>query len=141
MAKNSSKIVQSSADLPAREVYRFKIPRVVVVDEDTKERTETEASRIPGVESMGIVELTPNEEKTAAIRAGDQPNALGFEIIKIALVEYNGKPVRLSDGSLEKALFDMGPKGRQLLMTAYTDLTGMDDDLITDFKASRTSVA
>lgn len=136
MAAKNTKIIQSSADLPAREVHRFKVPRVM-----DKDGEPTERSRIPGVESMGIVELTPYEDKTAAIRSGDKPNALAFEIIRIALVEYNGVPVHQGDASVDKALHDMGPKGRQLLMLAYNDLTGVDDDIIEDFKASRTSVA
>lgn len=130
---NARKSPVAIHELPAREVYVYEVPRAF--DEETGE--ELARSAIHGVESIGIIVLTPNEEKAAARRAGDQQHALAFEIAKAALAEYNGAKVSAHDGSADKAFTDMGPQGRRLLMEAYVDLTGVDDTIVAGFKASR----
>ena len=120
-------------EMPAREIYVYYVPRAI--DDETGQ--ELAHSAIPGVESIGIIVLTPNEEKAAARRAGDQQHALAFEIAKAALAEYNGSKVASHDGSADKAFTDMGPQGRRLLMEAYVDLTGVDDTVVAGFLTSR----
>jgi hypothetical protein len=129
---------------PPREIYVYDSPRKPALDDEGAQLADdkgqplwTEETAIPGVESIGIVMLTPKEEKEAMRRAGDDQSAMIFEIIKSSLAEFNGVTVHMHDGTREKALTDMGPRGRRLLMEAINDLGAVDDDVVSDFLASR----
>lgn len=136
------------ADLPAREVFTYAAPMLpemipgpdgdlIVKLDDDGETVYSNAPKFPGVYSIGVVVLTPNEEKTAMRRCQNDPPAMAYELAKAAMVEFNGKPLVDHDGSKDKAFSEMGPKGRRLLLEAYGDLTGVEDDDVTGFLASR----
>lgn len=90
------------------------------------------------ISSIGIVELTANEELMAAKRAAGDTHRLAYELALQSLAEVNGNPVALKDGSADKAFNDMGPKVRQLLMQAYAKIHGPEDSVVADFLQSQT---
>lgn len=72
--------------------------------------------------SLGFVELTAADEIQATKRARGDAVRLGFELAMQSLAEVNGKPVSLTDGSLEQAWNTMPPKVRTLALGAYQEL-------------------
>jgi hypothetical protein len=98
---------------PSRPVYVFKLPKVV-----------------NGIESIGLIELTVQEEMQAAKRSNGDPIRLAYEQVQQAVWEINGERVRLSDGTVDKAFDKMGPALRNMVMTAHARLqTPADGDL------------
>lgn len=75
-----------------------------------------------GVTSVGLHELTIDEELMAAKRASGDPILLAYEMPKQALAEVNGQPVSLMDGSADIAWSKLNPRVRQLVMTAYSKI-------------------
>jgi len=105
----------------ARPVYTYDIP----------------APLANGITSIGIVELTTQEELMAAKRAAGDTHRLAYELTMQSLAEVNGSPVKLMDGSADKAFNDMGPKVRQLVMQAYGRLHGPEDSIVEGFLGSQ----
>lgn len=101
-------------------------------------RFEVPAS-VPGeIRSLGMVEITADEELKAEARCKGAPDKRAAEMTKQALVEVNGEAVRIGDGSVEKAWNNMHPKVRTLVASAWVRLHLANDDEVEDFFASRT---
>ena len=106
-----------------RVIHRFNIPQ-----------------SIPGdIRSLGLVEITAEEELRVEQRCKGAPDKRAAEMSKQSLVEVNGEAVRLSDGSADKAWNSMHPKVRTLVASAWVKLHLATDDEVDDFFASRTS--
>lgn len=75
-----------------------------------------------GVKELGIIEMTLEEELLCAKRSRNDQIRLVAEYAKECLREVDGKAVRMTDGSAERALNSMHPKVRQLLFRAYQQL-------------------
>lgn len=106
-----------------RVIHRFKVP-----------------DSIPGdVRSVGMVEITAEEELRAEQRCKGASDKRAQEMTKQALVEVNGEKVSLGDGSAERAWASLHPKVRTLLATAWVKLHLAEDNEVDDFFASRTS--
>ena len=117
--------VQERASGASRPVYRYDVPRKL--------------AKISGIEKVGLVQLTPDEELMGTKRARNDQARLAFEWAKQSLVEVNGKPVSLADGTSDKAWNDMHPKVRGLVVVAYGELHTPEEDEITDFLGSQTT--
>lgn len=143
------KIEEQRAARTARVIHEYDLPREVAAES--------------GYGAVGVVILTAQEEIDATRRSRGDAIRLGFELPKACLrVVYPmnaeaqagtdeqpgterelGRPKRVGheDGSLEEAWEKIGPKGRQLIMTAYADLhTPSDGGAASFLKSRRTSV-
>lgn len=108
---------------PDRVIHRFSVPE-----------------SIPGeVRSLGLVEITADEELKAEARCKGASDKRAAEMAKQALVEVNGEPVGFADASVDKAWNAMHPKVRTLLASAWVRLHLANDDEVESFFASRTS--
>ena len=89
------------------------------------------------VQSIGLVQLTSDEEIMATKRASNNPASMAQNLTLQALVEFNGQSVSMADGSTETAWRKLSPKQRGLLITAYGELHTPEDSDIRDFLASQ----
>jgi hypothetical protein len=92
---------------------------------------------IDTIKSVGLVELTAEEELTATKRSRGDHMRLAYELAKQCLVEVNGAPVSLGDGSADKVWGSMGPKARNLVLTAYAEMHAPAEDMAQLFLKSR----
>jgi hypothetical protein len=90
-----------------------------------------------GIKTIGISQLTGDDELMAAKRANSDPVQLAYEQVKQSIVEVDGKPVNLADGSIDMAWKTMDPKVRSLLMAAYAKLHTPKESEIEDFLSSQ----
>jgi len=105
----------------SRPVYVYEVPENVGGD----------------VTVVGLVELTAEEEVLATKRAKNDPIRLAYELAKQCLVEVNGQPVKLADGSADTAWGKMNPKVRNLVLSAYAELHSPPEGAAEDFLRSR----
>jgi hypothetical protein len=106
-----------------RVIHRFNIP-----------------ASVPGeIRSLGMVEITAHEEMQAEQRCKGASDKRAQEMAKQSIVEVNGEPVRIGDGSVDKAWNNMHPKVRTLVASAWVRLHLANDAEVESFFASRTS--
>lgn len=105
----------------ARPVHRFTIP----------ERMAN------GIMSVGLVQLTSNEELRATKRSRNDTHRLAYELAQQSLVEVNGESVKEGDGTRDSAWAKMEPKVRTLVLTAFGSLHTPEEDDISDFLKSQ----
>lgn len=91
----------------ARTVHTFDIPEGLVKSTGTEIRT------------IGIMELTAEEEMMAAKRIQGEAVRLPFEQAKESMRYINGKLVQTHDGSADKVWADMHPKIRNMVVIAF----------------------
>lgn len=108
---------------------------VVFTYEIPKSLQKTQSGRV--FTTVGIRELRPLDEIAAAERCGGNAIRLAFELAFEALTEVNGKPVDRGGGGAEKDWRDMGPKLRNLVLTAYNAEFSVDKDDTDAFLKSR----
>lgn len=87
--------------------------------------------------SVGLVELTAEEELMAAKRANNNPVRLAYELAKESLRQFDGRAVSLADGTSDTAWNVMGPVLRTLVITAYQEIHNPREDDAATFLASR----
>ena len=129
MANNKTP-AQSIDDLKAiatsnRVVHVFDVP-------ETLQKT----SRGLVITNIGVAELTPMDEQSAAQRARGDGHRLAFELALASLASVNGRAVSLANGSAEEAWTAMGPKLRNLVMTAFGELNGAGQEAAASFLKS-----
>jgi hypothetical protein len=109
----------------SRQVYTYNVP-----------------VKIPGdVRSVGVVELTADEELQATKRSRGDTFRLAYELAKQSLVEVNGEKVSLMDGSADAIWAKMNPKLRNLVLAAYSDIhTPTEEDAALFLKTRVTQV-
>lgn len=115
----------SEAPQQSRVVNVFQVPQSV--------------SNEAGVRSLGLVVLTTNEEMMAFQRGKRDGAKVTLELAKAAVVEVDGKPISLADGSADSFWLRIHPKLRQLVMEAYASLHGAEQAEVESFLASKTS--
>lgn len=89
------------------------------------------------ITSIGVAELTPQEELDAARRAGGDNMALALELSKTAMVEVNGTPVTIGDGSADIWWSKMRPQLRTLITTVYADNNTPSEKAVEGFRKGR----
>lgn len=89
-----------------------------------------------GVQKVGLVELTAQEELQATKRSHGDSMRLAYELAKQSLVEVNDQKVSLADGSADEMWNKMSPKVRNLVLTAYADLHAPPEGAIEGFLKS-----
>lgn len=107
----------------ARVVHRFTVPESVPGD----------------VRSLGLVELTAEDELRVEARCKGMPDKRAQELAKAAIVEVNGQPVNVGDGTCDSAWAGMHPKVRMLVSSAWLKLHLASEEESAAFFASRTS--
>ncbi len=105
-----------------RPVHTFTFPPSVSTDE---------------VQSVGISELTSNEEIQATKRVGTDQARLPYELSLQCLAEVNGKPVSLGDGSADTAWKAMSSKQRTLMIAAYSEVNAPEQEDLSGFIKSQ----
>lgn len=90
-----------------------------------------------GVKEIGMVTLSADEELQAFKRSKNDTAKMAAELTKTSIVEVNGKPVGLADGSVDAFWSDLDPKVRQLVLTAYSELHSPKDEEAASFLKSR----
>lgn len=107
----------------ARTIHRFSVPE-----------------SIPGeVRSVGLVELTAEDELRVEQRCKGDRDRRAAELVKTSLVEVNGKRVSVHDGSVSNLWNEMPSKVRTLINTAWIRLHMATDQELDTFFESRTS--
>jgi hypothetical protein len=104
--------------------YRFSIPEKLQAD-------------CGGAKSMVLKELTAQDELMASKRASGDAFALAFELAKQSLVELDGEKVNVFDHTIDLAFGKLGPKGRSLVLSAYSKIHSPQNDDIESFLGSR----
>lgn len=90
-----------------------------------------------GVSEVGLITLTSDEELAATKRGNRDTAKMATELAKTALVEADGKALKLGDGSVDTFWKTLDPRLRQLVLTAYAELHGADEEDSKAFLASR----
>ena len=106
-----------------RVIHRFEVPKTIPGD----------------VRSLGLVELTAHDELQVEARCRGASDKRAQEMAKAAIVEVNGKPVSVGDGSCDSAWATMHPKVRMLVSSAWLKLHLANEEETEAFFASRTS--
>lgn len=106
-----------------RPIFTFKVP--------------PKLAELVNCQSVGLVELTPREQKMASTRGGLDPMVIASEYCKEALREVNGKPVSSGDASVDKFWERAHPKLRALITTAYDSLHSVTNEDTKDFLETR----
>jgi hypothetical protein len=118
--------VRSVADIQAirreRVVYTYTVP--------------SELASL-GISSVGLVELTAEEEQMAIKRARGDQFRLAGELVKESLREIDGKRVSLADGSVDAAWNRMPAKIRSLVLQAYAQIHNPPEGAAEGFLQSR----
>jgi len=97
---------------------------------------------ICGVKEVGLIALTGDEELLCHKKAKGENAKLANELTKMALVEADGKPLSSHDGTVDTFWGNADPKLRQLILGAYAEIHGTDEEEQKDFlKTRRTRVA
>lgn len=121
--------------MPAKEIDVRPQGRVVFTYAIPADLQKT--SRGVVVTTIGVAELTPLDEIEAAKRSRGDTTRLAFELAMQSFAEVNGKAVSLSDGSAESNWTAIGPKLRNLVMTAYSEVNQAGGEAVVGFLASR----
>jgi hypothetical protein len=122
-ANVAQQLQQAAAQAPRRQVYEYPIP--VELSWDGKEH------------SVGLVELTSDEELMAAKRAQNEAMRLAKELAKASVYEIDGKRLSVVDGSADEAWGRFGAPLRNLLVEAYADIHVASDKAKAHFLGGR----
>lgn len=90
-----------------------------------------------GVTTIGLRELTAQDELMSSRRAAGDSFQLAYELAKSSLAEVNEKKVSLADGSTDKAWDTFNSQLRQLVLTAYAEIHNVDEKKTKDFLKSK----
>ena len=91
-----------------------------------------------GYKSVGIVELTADEQLQATKRCGQDAIRLAYELAKESLRAVDGSTVGAADGSVDKVWAALNPKALNLVIRAYSDIHNPNVEDVDSFLSSRT---
>lgn len=106
-----------------RAVYEYDLPPTIAKES--------------GISKIGVVVLTGEEYELAIERTRGTPIRLATELPKMCLWTVNGRRVTTADASTDQAWNKLGPKGRDLLTSAYGRLHSPTQDEATAFLQSQ----
>jgi hypothetical protein len=89
------------------------------------------------VTSITVGELSAMDELRCAQAARGDATVLAFQLAMASLRAINDKPVSPANGTQEQAWSEMGPKLRNLVMAAYSEINNADREVSEDFLKSR----
>lgn len=115
------RVQQATAD-EVRQVHTFDFPKGVATAD---------------AKSVGIHEITADEEVMGTTRAKGNAARVGYELALQALAQVNGKPVNLADGSADKAWKVLSSKQRLLVVAAYNQVNAVEEDELQGFLKSQ----
>ncbi len=108
-----------------RAVYEYELP------EELRDKDEFVKK------SIGLVKLLMSEEIAATERANGNQARLAYSFVRFALVEVDGRKVRKDEAEDETILERCDPAIRELMLTAYTDMSTSTGAIEKKFLASR----
>jgi len=110
-----------------REIYEYDVP--AEFGNDVVKKT------------IALAKLRGEDEVEATKRASGDSVRLAFELVKLSIVEIDGRKVNHGEGEEETIWNGMEPKLRQLALAAYADLHTPSDSVTANFlKAKRMRV-
>lgn len=108
-----------------RPVYEYTLPEGIAgVDELVKK-------------SIGLVKLKMSEENLASDRAGQSATKLAYNLLRISLVEVDGRRISKPDMEDERILENCDPAIRSLMLEAYADMSTAENQVAKKFLGSR----
>jgi hypothetical protein len=103
-----------------RTSYTFKIPSALQAD-------------CGGIKEITMVELTAHEELLATKRSQQDPIRLAQELSRESFRYCDGLELSTANETSDIAWSKLGPKGRQLVMTAYARTHAPKNEELSDF--------
>lgn len=110
----------------ARPIYEYTLPAEFVALEDDYVK-----------KSIGLVKLDMDEEIKATANIKGNQARLAYNFALLALVEVDGRPVNKGEGEEETILRNTDPVIRELILTAYTDMSTASEGATKKFLASK----
>lgn len=92
---------------------------------------------LAGFESIGLVELTGEEELTAQKACNGEVIHLAAHLTKASWRFAGAQKLSYADGSIHKAWSALHPKIRTLVIRAYHSIHNPGDEEVEDFLSSR----
>lgn len=89
------------------------------------------------IRSIGLHELTPNEERMALKKAAGVPDMVAIEMCRMAIAEVNEKPIDRNKGEDDVLFVALGPRRRQLVMLLFGDMHAPSDKATASFFKTR----
>lgn len=114
--------VQQATQEQVRQVHTFDFPKGVITT---------------AAQSVGIHEITADEEVTGTTRAKGNAARVGYELAIQSLAQVNGKPVNLADGSADKAWKVLSSKQRLLAVAAFNHVNAVEESELQGFLSSQ----
>lgn len=112
-----------------------------VITYDVPEEITTDVPAALGAgtvyKSIGMIELTADEELQASKRGGKDQYKIAFELAKASLREVNDKPVSSMDGHDELVWASMSAPLRSLVVDVYADIHSPRPEVAKRFLSSR----
>lgn len=103
-----------------RTSYSFKIPQALIAE-------------CGGIKEITMVELTSHEEILATKRSQQDPIRLAQELARESFRYADGQELSTANETSDVAWGKLGPKGRQLVMTAYARTHAPKNEELSDF--------
>lgn len=127
---NQPQPIRSPADLQGLErtriINRFDIPERI--------------TKLCGIKTIGLVELTAAEELMAGARAGTSASKLMHELVKESIREIDSARVSTADGTADKAWDTMPKPLRDLCVAAYQLFSAQNDEVDAFLKSRKVQV-
>jgi len=89
------------------------------------------------VRTISFKELTAEDELVSSKRAGQDAFRIIYERVRESLVEADGKPISLSDGTADAVWAGLPPPARELAIAAFQSIHSAPEDTAKDFLASQ----
>ena len=116
-------IAKTASQSDDRPIFEYDVPQ--------------ELAKTSGIGRLGFVELNAKEELMAARRASGDMTKLAFELAKQSLRTVDDAVVHTGDESADLAWTKMGPKLRNLAMSAFNSVNQPREDDVKSFLASQ----
>lgn len=91
-----------------------------------------------GYKSVGIVELTAEEQLMASARSKADPIRVAYELAKESLRAVDDTAISAVDGSVDKVWANLNPKAMNLIIRAFNDIHNPTPEDMDSFLSSKT---
>lgn len=108
-----------------RPVYEYELPEEIAGQDEYVKK------------SVGLVKLEMSQEIAASERAGGNQARLAYAWARSALVEVDGRRINKGEGEDESILEHCDPQIRELILSAYADMSTTKDGVTKKFLGSR----
>jgi hypothetical protein len=120
--------MEAALNIPRRRdrpVYEYDLPEEIAGQDEYVKK------------SIGLVKLEMSEEIQAAERANGNQARLAYSWARFSLVEVDGRKLNKGEGEDETVLEHCDPSIRELILSAYADMSTTKEGVTKKFLASR----